>query len=211
MNKLNSPDADRRFDRWSKRYDGWRSQQFFSRLHLRLLRHIEAGCAHGILDVGCGTGNLAVLLSDLYPGIRVAGVDASAGMVEVAASKAGARGNLDFEVAAAERLPYADSSFGLVISTMSFHHWTDPPRGVSECLRVLGTGGELLIVDIVSDSRLAPVYQVFGPLRAMVTRSHYASKAYIREQLIRESFNPVVQETIWPAITLTRGRKPQAL
>jgi ubiquinone/menaquinone biosynthesis C-methylase UbiE len=46
------------------------------------------------------------------------------------------------------RLPYSDGTFDLVISSMSQHHWTDPPAALRELRRVLRPEGRLWIYDI---------------------------------------------------------------
>ena len=52
-------------------------------------------------------------------------------------------GGMRLEQAAAERLPFADASFDLVVSAMSFDHWADQELGLAECARVLRPGGSL--------------------------------------------------------------------
>jgi ubiquinone/menaquinone biosynthesis C-methylase UbiE len=47
----------------------------------------------------------------------------------------------------AERLPFADDAFDLVISTTSFDHWDDQDAGLRECARVLTTGGHFVLTD----------------------------------------------------------------
>lgn len=47
----------------------------------------------------------------------------------------------------AEQLPYPGEAFDLVISTTSFDHWADQQAGLTECARVLGPGGHLVLAD----------------------------------------------------------------
>ena len=47
----------------------------------------------------------------------------------------------------AERLPYPDEAFDLVVSTTSFDHWADQQAGLTECARVLEPGGRLVLAD----------------------------------------------------------------
>jgi len=48
---------------------------------------------------------------------------------------------------AAERLPAADGSYDLMVSTTSFDHWTDQAAGIRECARALAPGGTLVLTD----------------------------------------------------------------
>lgn len=112
-----------------------------------------------VLDVGCGTGLLLRELSRRLPDAgEFTGVDAAASMIEVASSggepASGASGEPDprlrYLQGDAERLPFDDSSFDLVISTTSFDHWTDQGAGLAECHRVLTPEGRLLLTDLFS-------------------------------------------------------------
>lgn len=107
-----------------------------------------------VLDVGCGTGQLMRRMAKTFPGAQILGVDASRGMVDRARNviQQGVTGRVD--LAAAEALPFPDSSFDLVVSTVSFHHWHDQRRGLTEIRRVLHDGGVFVLADILASSRL---------------------------------------------------------
>jgi SAM-dependent methyltransferase len=100
-----------------------------------------------VLDVGCGTGYLLRLLARQWPqASELAGIDPAPAMIAAAARAAG-EGRLRFSVGTAERLPYPDKFFDLVVSTTSFDHWSDQQAGLRECARVLAPGGSLVLVD----------------------------------------------------------------
>jgi ubiquinone/menaquinone biosynthesis C-methylase UbiE len=103
-----------------------------------------------VLDVGCGTGYLLRLLARRCPhATELAGVDPAPSMISVAERAADDR-RLRFTVGAAERLPYPDGAFDLVVSTTSFDHWADQGAGLRECARVLAHGGHLVLADLFS-------------------------------------------------------------
>ncbi len=100
-----------------------------------------------VLDVGCGTGHLRRALCRRYPDAhQLCGIDAAPQMITTASALAG-DDRLSFAVGVAERLGYPDGTFGLVVSTTSFDHWTDQQAGLAECARVLRPGGRLVLVD----------------------------------------------------------------
>lgn len=144
------------FDERAPDYDsGWRG-----RMHHRIsdrVCEIAVAIAPGaerILDVGCGTGYLLSALGAALPGAReLVGVDASANMVRVA-TESRDDPRAAFAVGAAEQLPTA-GGFDLVVSSTSFDHWRDQRAGLSECARVLTTGGRLVLCDLFS-SLLVP-------------------------------------------------------
>ena len=103
-----------------------------------------------VLDVGCGTGYLLRLLAQRCPqATELAGIDAAPSMIE-AAERAANDQRLRFTTGTAERLPYPDDAFDLVVSTTSFDHWADQRAGLRECARVLAPGGHLVLTDLFS-------------------------------------------------------------
>ena len=104
-----------------------------------------------VLEVGSGPGRLAVRLGELAPEIRVTGVDISPDMVELAnalAARSGVADRVTFQLGDVTTLPFPDSSFDVVVSTFSFHHWPDRTRGLAEIYRVLRPGGVARIYDV---------------------------------------------------------------
>lgn len=142
----------RPFDDRSAQYEeGWRGQ-----LHREIVdRALDAATRvdrspRRVLDVGCGTGQLLRLLAERSPGTQeLAGVDPAPRMIEVASSTA-TDDRVSFSIGTAERLPYPNSRFELVVSTTSFDHWEDQARGLAECARVLTPGGYLVLTDLFS-------------------------------------------------------------
>ena len=144
------PDRDvQAFDERASRYEqGW-----LGRLHHEISdRAVQLALTYTpaprrVLDVGSGTGYVLRQLADRLPAaVEFAGIDPAPEMVRVAtASTADER--LRFAGGAAERLPFDDDAFDLVISTTSFDHWTDQQQGLTECARVLVPGGRLVLTD----------------------------------------------------------------
>ena len=110
-----------------------------------------------VLDVGCGTGSLALAAKRrVGPAGAVRGVDASPEMVARATAKA-AKAGLDvaFEVARAEALPVGDASADVVLGTLMLHHLPPAVREAfaREVRRVLRPGGRVLAVDFEAPAR----------------------------------------------------------
>ena len=117
--------------------------------------------AVSILDVGCGTGRLLRTASQRFPGARLEGIDAAAHMVEQAVRLLPPGAPIHFQQANAEALPFGDGQFDLVFSTMTFHHWADQKKGVSEVARVLAPGGRWLLADYIGQGLVRTVTQLF--------------------------------------------------
>jgi SAM-dependent methyltransferase len=100
-----------------------------------------------VLDVGCGTGRLAVALAER--GARVWGVDPSQEMIQQARGNAG--GKASFKEAHAEALPFKDGWFERTVFRLVVH-LVDRPRAFREAARVLGPGGRPVIATFAPPS-----------------------------------------------------------
>ena len=110
-----------------------------------------------VLDIGCGTGTLAIAAKQrVGPTGRVYGVDASREMLARATRKAAKAGaEVVFQNAVVERLPFADGQFDAVLSTVMLHHLGRKARQqcAREVRRVLKPGGRVLAVDFAKPAQ----------------------------------------------------------
>lgn len=118
----------------------------------RIISLLELDGSHRVLDLGCGTGVLTRMIADRLDaasGGRAVGIDAAARMIAVARKKRAA-GNCIFEAMAAESLSFEDGAFDAVVSSLFFHHvpLDLKAKALSEALRVLRPGGQLVIADM---------------------------------------------------------------
>ncbi len=115
-----------------------------------LMLQAQLGRADQVLDVGCGTGSLAILIKRNYPKITISALDCDQNILTIAGKKAdSAQVDIQFHRAFAESLPYPDESFDRVVSTLFFHHlsWHSKKQAAGEIFRVLKPGGELHVLD----------------------------------------------------------------
>ena len=117
----------------------------------RVLARAELASGQDVLDVGCGTGTLAVAAARAAPDLRVTGLDADASILARARGRAASAGlEIGFDEGMSTELPYANASFDLVLSTLFFHHLGDGAkrRTAAELVRVLRPGGRLVVGDL---------------------------------------------------------------
>jgi ubiquinone/menaquinone biosynthesis C-methylase UbiE len=139
---------------WAARYDLFLWLVTFGRerrFREKLLAPARLQPGESVLDVGCGTGTLAIAAKRrVGEAGSVHGIDASPAMVARASHKA-RKANVDvaFGTGLAESLPFPDGSFDVVLSTVMLHHLPrdSRPLSLAEMRRVLKPGGRLLLVD----------------------------------------------------------------
>jgi ubiquinone/menaquinone biosynthesis C-methylase UbiE len=108
-----------------------------------------------ILDVGTGPGYLPLEIAARAPGLELDGIDLSPAMVKIARNNAAKKGVADrvrFQSANVADLPFDNGSFDLIISTLSFHHWSRPLACLAEMNRVLKKQHEAWIYDARRDT-----------------------------------------------------------
>ena len=128
-----------------------------------LLPHLEAGMR--VLDVGCGTGSIAVGLAEAVAPGEVYGIDIEDSQVSLAMGIAAyyQQANVVFQAADATSLPFADGFFDVVHCHDILMHIPDTQAVLSEAMRVLKPGGILACREMISESCFS--YPDFGVLR----------------------------------------------
>lgn len=150
------------------------------------------GTSRRVLDVGCGTGNHALALSEL--GCEVVGIDFASGMLARAEAKArqSAAGQVTFQAADFNRgLPFPAQSFDAAIGVAVLQCAADPRQLLREIRRVLRPAGLFLLVAIDSSQRpmakqklrTTPLKWVLRQVKALGNRSRTVRK-YSRTELL---------------------------
>ena len=118
--------------------------------HRRLTDQADLRAGQRVLEIGCGTGNVALLVKRLHPDVHVVALDPDAKALARAQRKARRRGiHVQLDRGFAEELPEPDEGFDRVLSAFMFHH-LEPAgrrRALREARRVLRPGDSLHLLD----------------------------------------------------------------
>jgi ubiquinone/menaquinone biosynthesis C-methylase UbiE len=139
------------YDRLTPLFDPvirWSMRELELKRRLIVQARIEPG--QRVLDLGCGTATLTILIKQLHPTVEVVGLDGDPKILAIAETKAAKAGvSLTLDHGLAFELPYPDSSFDRVVSSLVIHHLTieNKRRTFKEIYRVLRLGGELHVLD----------------------------------------------------------------
>lgn len=152
----------------------------------KALKKFAGDSGKDILDVGTGTGFVALILAKL--GHKVKGVDISEGMMNEARRKAKEKClDIRFEYADAEKLNDLDNTYDIVINRFMLWTMQYPEKAIEEWVRVLKPGGKLIIIDgeWFNNKLSYRLKEFLGNMITMITefRNPWKHKPYFEGQL----------------------------
>lgn len=164
-------DQGERYDRIAEGYGRWWAPVLAPSAATLLDRFgpVINGGAREIIDIGVGTGNLALDALDRWPDVRITAIDASGEMVRAVEAEALRRlgsddGRFTAQVAFAAELPYDDARFDAAISSFVLQLVPSRSQALREIHRVLRPGGTLAYVTWLRDTRSFAPDRVFDAL-----------------------------------------------
>lgn len=183
------------FDRIAARYDLLNRLISFGmdgRWRRALVHALDIQSVHQprVLDVATGTADIAVAVARSHPTVDVAGLDPSAGMLEVGREKvarAGLEQRIGLHLGDAQDMPFDDDAFSATCISFGIRNVPDRMRGLAELNRVTARGGRVVVLELGEPSvgPLAPlarwhvhrVVPAIGALIAGDTAYRYLEKS----------------------------------
>lgn len=203
-----------RFGRLTPFYDPilrWvmREEQFKQQLIRQA--HIQAG--QNVLDLGCGTATLTILIKQTHHTAQVTGLDGDPRVLSIGRAKAARVGAaITLDQGMSFLLPYPDQSFDRVLSSLLFHHLNteNKRRTLDEAYRVLRPGGELHLADF---GRPRSTWaKLVSQLMARLEEASDNHKGLLPVMMHQEGFILAEAEvhfsTLFGTLSIYRGQKP---
>lgn len=189
----------------------WIVRESIFKRHLIEQARIEQG--QRILDLGCGTATLTLMIKRSHPQTEVVGLDGDPKVLKIARAKAVKTGlDITFDLGMAFQLPYPENSFDRVLSSLVLHHLTteNKHRTLKEVFRILRPGSKLHIAD------LGKPHNSYARLISMIMQRLAETsdniKGLLPEMFRNAGFDQVEETarymTIFGTISLYRAQKP---
>ena len=186
------------------------------RIKRQLIQQAQIKKDFRVLDLGCGTATLTLLVKKTNLDAHVIGIDGDAKILTIARSKANEEGlDVTFDQGMAFSLPYGDASFDRIVSSLVFHHMTsdNKVKALHEAHRVLRPSGELHIADFGKPQSVLMTLASI-PWRLFDGKTTADNVKGFLPELMRHAGFVEVREsarymTVFGTVSLYASRKPQ--
>ncbi len=180
----------------------------------RLVVEARIESSHRVLDLGCGTATLTLMIKQAHPQTEVVGLDGDLRALGIAKGKAAASGlEVTLERGMSFDLPYADRSFDRVVSSLLFHHLNreNKRRTAEEAFRVLRPGGEFLVADFgrPHNAFMQAVSIIMRRLEEASDNVAGLLPAVFREAGFDQVVEPARFATVFGTLVLYKAQKPR--
>ena len=140
------------FDNISANYDGLNRVISFGidiSWRKKVVQLVSKNNPKQILDIATGTGDLAIMMSQLNPD-KIIGLDISAGMLDVGKRKianVNLSDKIDMVVGDSENMPFDDNTFDAITVSFGVRNFANLDKGLTEIKRVLKPGGTFVVLE----------------------------------------------------------------
>lgn len=200
----------KQFDKWSKTYDHGIWKKYFDAGYTKVLRAVKIKDGSTILDLGCGTGDLAYKINKYSKKSKIIGLDLSEAMLDVAKFKRGKEDkNIIFQKGNSESLPFQDDYFDYIFCLNSFHHYANYKKALQEIHRVLKNDGFFILLDPITDNPIRKLWSFILKIVFNEWNINYFSCKNIQEMFFAADLMILKQESFqyFTLLTLAKNTK----
>ena len=180
-----------------------------------LIQGAEILPGHRVLDIGCGTATLTILIKRLHPEAEVIGLDPDPKALAIAERKCKqARVQVHFDQGFSDELPFPDASLDRVLSSFMFHHLTrdEKLQTLREVQRVLQPGGSFHLLDFGKPRSRFGLSLARLLHRGERTRDNIEGRLlfFMRDTGFSDPEETAHRGTLFGSVSYYRGAKPAA-
>jgi ubiquinone/menaquinone biosynthesis C-methylase UbiE len=177
-------------------------------MHVALVEALGPQPGEQLLDVGCGSGNLAELAAGA--GARVTGIDLSPRLIGVAQQRAAAGGyDIEYRVGDAENLEVGDASFDKVVSSVAMIFAPDHEAAARELARVTRPRGRLAFSAWTPEGTVGEMLRVFGAFQPPLPPGAGSPLAWGEEGYVRDKLGGAFELAIERRISRFADESPE--
>ena len=135
---------------------------------------------NNVIDLCCGTGDLAIFVKEIQPEANVVGIDFSEKMLEIANNK-NSSNKIQYLQGDVTNLPYADDTFDFVVMGFGLTNILNAEKAVDEAYRILKPGGCFMHLDFGTHNFLSKIYDIITPISIRFFTENAAAYSYLIE------------------------------
>lgn len=132
-------------------------------------------CA-GVIDLCCGTGDLARIIKQIEADTEVTGIDFSGKMLEIARRKSKDIQYLQGDVT---NLPFGDNTFDFAVMGFGLRNIQNAEKAVEEVYRILKSGGYFMHLDFGNKNIISKLFDFIIPILARLFTDNYSAYSYL--------------------------------
>lgn len=173
------------FNSVARRYDSLNNLMSFGThkyVKYMSIKNLDIKPHDSVLDLCCGTGDLARLVKKFQPEAHVTGIDFSEKMLEIAINKNSENNPLKqikYIQGDVTNLPYEDNSFDFVTMVFGLRNIANAEKAVEEAYRVLRPNGSFLHLDFGKKNFISKIYDKTTPLLIRLASGNSISYSYL--------------------------------
>lgn len=142
---------------------------------------------NNIIDLCCGTGDLARIIKNLHPTTNVTGIDFSENMIKIAKNKV-SNSKIQYFQGDVTNLPHPDNTFDIATMGFGLRNIQNAEKAVEEVYRILKPQGYFLHLDFGKTNPLSKIFEQFVLISAKIFTENYSSYNYLIQS--KQNFPP---------------------